>query len=52
MLTSYNKNNEIYKQWEFFTLKDNYSKTDKYEVKSQRVNNIDTSVDQEEVFSI
>lgn len=52
ILTTYNKNNEIYKQWEFFTLKDNYSKTDKYEVKSQRVNNIDTSVDQEEVFSI
>lgn len=45
LLTTYNKDYEIYKQWEFFTLKDNYNKNAKYEVKVQRTDNIDNSVD-------
>lgn len=51
LLTTYNKDNEIYKQWEFYTLKDNYNKNVKFEVKRERKNNIDTSVDSNDVFS-
>ena len=51
LLTTYNSENEIYKQWEFYSLKDNYTKNVKFEVKKQRVDNIDNSVDANDVFT-
>lgn len=51
LLTTYNEEYEIYKQWEFYTLKDNYNKNAKYEVKAQRKTNIDNSVDAADVFA-
>ena len=51
ILTTYNKDNEIYKQWEFYTLKDNYNKTVRYEVKRQRVDSIDDSADADNIFA-
>lgn len=51
LLTTYNENNEIYKQWEFYTLKDSYNKNAKFEVKTQRKNNIDSSIDANEIFN-
>ena len=51
LLTTYNSDYEIYKQWEFYTLKDNYNKNAKYEVKAQRTDNIDNSVDAKNVFA-
>lgn len=51
LLTTYNKDYEIYKQWEFYTLKDNYNQTAKYEVKRQRVDSIDSSIDANEVLN-
>ena len=50
LLTTYNKDYEIYKQWEFYTLKDNYTRNVKFEVKRERTGNIDNSVDANEVF--
>lgn len=52
LLTTYNSDNEIYKQWEFYTLKDNYNTNSKYEVKVQRKDNIDNSVNTEDVFEV
>lgn len=51
LLTTYNSDYEIYKQWEFYSLKDNYNKNVKFEVKRQRTDNIDTSVDAGDVFN-
>ncbi len=51
ILTTYNEDFEIYKQWEFYTLKDNYNKNARLEVKALRNDNIDSSVDADEVFS-
>ena len=50
ILTTYNDDMEIFKQFEFYTLKDNYNKNAKFEVKRKRTNNIDNSVDAIEVF--
>jgi hypothetical protein len=50
LLTTYNKDLEIYKQWEFYSLKDNYNKNVRYEVKRERTDNIDNSVDANDVF--
>lgn len=50
ILTTYNEENEIFRQFEFFTLKDNYNTNVKYEVKARRKDNIDTSVNASEVF--
>ena len=52
LLTTYNEDYEIYKQWEFFTLKDNYNKNAKFEVKVRRTDNIDNSVNAEEVMGV
>lgn len=52
ILTTYNEDYEIYKQWEFYTLKDNYTKNAKFEVKARRVDNIDNSVDPNETFGV
>jgi hypothetical protein len=51
IVSTYNENNELYKQWEFYTLKDNYSKTATYEVKKRRINPIDTSINQDEILN-
>lgn len=50
LLTTYNKDNEIYKQWEFYSLKDNYNRNVRYEVKRERVDNIDNSADANNIF--
>ena len=52
ILTTYNDDMEIFKQFEFYTLKDNYNKNAKFEVKRKRTNNIDNSVDAIEVFGV
>lgn len=41
----YNFNNEIYKQFEFFTAKDNYTSKNVAEVKIDKTGNIDNSLD-------
>lgn len=51
ILTTYNEDYEIFKQWEFYTLKDNYKTNAKYEVKARRTDNIDNSVNAEDVFN-
>ena len=50
ILTTYNDDMEIFKQFEFYTLKDNYNKNAKFEVKKKRTSNIDNSVDAIGVF--
>jgi hypothetical protein len=50
LLTTYNDDMEIFRQFEFYTLKDNYNKNAKFEVKRKRTDNIDNSVDASEVF--
>ena len=52
LLTTYNDDMEIFKQFEFYTLKDNYNKNAKFEVKKKRTSNIDNSVDAIEVFGV
>ena len=52
ILTTYNDDMEIFKQFEFYTLKDNYNKNAKFEVKKKRTSNIDNSVDAIEVFGV
>ena len=51
LLTTYNKDYEIYKQWEFYTLKDNYNSNVKYEVKRERIDNIDNTADANVIFT-
>ena len=51
LLTTYNENGEIFNQYEFFTLKDNYTQNDKYEVKKSRENNIDFGADYNDIMS-
>lgn len=51
LLTTYNENNEIYEQFEFYTIKDNYNTNAVFEVKVKRTNNINNSVDPNEVFT-
>ena len=41
----YNFDNEIYKQYEFFTVKDNYTSKSVAEVKMDKTGNIDNSLD-------
>ena len=43
-VTTFNKNGEIADQKEFFTVKDNYTTRDVYEVRIRKTNNIDTSI--------
>ena len=50
LLTTYNDDMEIFKQFEFYTLKDNYNKNAKFEVKKRRTDNIDNSVDSTQIF--
>ena len=50
LLTTYNENGEIYSQKEFFTLKDNYTQSDRYEIKKDRTDNIVFSPNYDEVI--
>ena len=50
LLTTYNENGEIYSQKEFFSLKDNYTQNDRYEVKKDRTGNIEFSPNYDEVM--
>jgi hypothetical protein len=50
LLTTYNENGEIYKQHEFYTVKDNYTNNDMYEVKKER-NSIDYSPDYDNLMN-
>ena len=51
IVTVYNDNGEIFTQHEFYTLKDNYNHTDKYEVKKDREGNISYNDDSDEIFN-
>ena len=50
LLTPYNENGEIYSQKEFFSLKDNYTQNDRYEVKKDRTGNIEFSPTHDEII--
>jgi hypothetical protein len=52
LLTTYNDDTEIFSQFEFYTVKDNYNKNAKFEVKKRRTDNIDNSVDATEIFGV
>ena len=52
LLTTYNDDMEIFRQFELYTLKDNYNKNAKFEVKRRRTDNIDNSVDPSQVLGI
>lgn len=45
LVTTYNENNEIYHQSEHYTLKDNYTGNPVYEVKQNKMDNIDFTQD-------
>lgn len=50
LLTTYNENGEIYKQHEFYTVKDNYTNNDMFEVKKER-DTIDYSPDYDNLMN-
>lgn len=50
LVTTYNENGEIYSQKEFFSLKDNYTQSDRYEVKKDRTDNIEFSPNYDDVI--
>ena len=52
LLTTYNDDMERFKQFEFYTLKDNYNKNAKFEVQKRSTDNIDNSIDAPEVFGV
>ena len=52
LLTTYNEDMEIFRQFDFYTVKDNYNKNAKFEVKKRRTDNIDNSVDAPEIFEV
>ena len=52
IVSYYNFNNEIYRQYEFSTIKDNYKKTNVAETKFSRDNNIDNSLDINELMQV
>ena len=51
-ISTYNFNGEIYKQYEFATIKNNYNQTNIIEAKINKNNNIDFSVDLNEIKKI
>lgn len=52
LVTTYNENGEIYSQKEFFSLKDNYTQNDRYEVKRDRTGNIAFSPNYDDVIKL
>lgn len=51
-ITTYNFNGEIYKQYEYSTIKNNYNQSNIIEAKLQKTDNIDFSVDLDEIRKI
>lgn len=51
LVTTYNQDGEIYIQQEFFTLKDSYTKSDVYEVRKKKTDNIDFTQDYESIMN-
>lgn len=51
LLTTYNDNGEIFNQYEFYTLKDNYTTNDKFDVKKNRQGNIDFSANYSDIIN-
>ena len=51
ILTTYNENGEIFNQYEFYTIKDSYTRNDIYDVKKDRKGNIDFSVDYSNIIN-
>lgn len=51
LLTTYNSDGEIINQSEFYTVKDAYTTADRFDVKKNRVNNIDFTIDYEGIIS-
>ena len=51
-LSIYNDNGEIYKQYEFVTVKDNYNSQNILEAKLNKKDNIDFSADLEEIKEV
>ena len=52
IVSYYNFNNEIYKQYEFSTIKDNYTKNSVAETKFDRSDNIDNSLDINDLMEV
>ncbi|KAA6377196.1 MAG: hypothetical protein EZS28_027276, partial [Streblomastix strix] len=50
LITTFNENNEIYKQQEFITLKDSYTGKDMFEVRRDMAGNIDFTQDFNDLF--
>ena len=51
ILTTYNENGEIFNQYEFYTVKDSYTRTDIYDVKKNREGNVDFSVNYVDIIN-
>lgn len=49
LVTTYNKNGEIYHQAEYFTIKNTYNHNDMYEIKRRILDSFDTSADYQEL---
>lgn len=50
LVSTYNENGELYLQQEFYTVKDNYTTEDVFEVKKKREDNIDYTINYEELI--
>lgn len=51
LVTTYNKNGEIYLQQEFFTLKDSYTGDNMYEVRKKKTENIDFTASYDDIMN-
>lgn len=52
LVTTYNENGEIFIQQEFATVKDNYTNNAVYETRKQRIDNIDNSIEYNEIMNV
>jgi hypothetical protein len=52
LMTHYNFDNEVYKQYEFSTIKDNYTKNSVAETKFDRSDNIDNELDINDLMEV
>lgn len=52
IVTTYNEDNEIFHQFEYYTVKDNFMKNSVYEVKVRRKDNIDNTADAAQLFGV
>lgn len=51
LVTTYNKNGEIYHQAEYYTVKNTYNQNDVYEVRKRIIDSFDTSANYEELIN-